>query len=115
MERRLQQVEALELRARGGSLAAIAEHLGVSLSTAQRRLTAALRDLGAETSDELRRTAETRFSDILSRAYALLDVLPPEHHPRVLSLIRATTADLVRLWGVAVPPMIVLRSEGLDV
>lgn len=107
----------LELRRQGGSLVMIGASLGISPSTVQRRLRAALDSLGAETSDELRRTAEDRFTDVLGRAYALLEpgVLDSKDVPKVLTLIRQTTKDLAWLLGTNVPPTVILKNEGLDV
>lgn len=117
IERHQQAVEALEIRARGGTLVDIAEALGCSPSTAQRRLRRALEQLGAESSDELRRTAEVRFSDVLARAYALLEsgALDPRAQISTLGLIRQVTKDLAWLLGSNVPATLILKNEGLDV
>jgi DNA-binding NarL/FixJ family response regulator len=117
IERRRQAVEALELRARGGSLVDIAHALKCSPSTAQRRLRQALEQLGAESSDELRREAEVRFSDVLTRVYLLLDsgTLDARTELTALALIRQVTKDLAWLLGSNVPATVILKNEGLNV
>lgn len=111
LERYSQALEVLERRRRGASLADIAAALRISPSTVQRRLRYALEAMGRETSDEIRRQTEDRFGDVLTRAYALLSVLPPGEQVKVLNLIRTAARDVAWLNGVNVPPAVTLRVE----
>lgn len=116
IERHQQMLQVMELRRKGGTLTSIAQVSGLSVSTVQRRITAALAALGSSTTTTLRLEADDRYSDLLRRAYSLLEpgVIDPKDHPRVLGLIRAVTTDQVRLWGVSVPAQYVLRLEELQ-
>lgn len=114
LQAREQALSVIEMRREGMSTVTIAAATGLSESTVRRRISAALRALGSETADEARRTAESRYEDILQRAYRLLEELEPKDHPRVLSLITSCTSDLVKLNGLAVPAALTLKAEGFE-
>lgn len=113
IERMEQQAKALELRLQGASLRAISERMGLPLPTVQRRVVAALRDLRAETPEEVRRTVETRYDGLLSRLYALLESgkLSPRDEVSVINSIGQVEDRRVRLLGVSVPSTVVLQLE----
>lgn len=113
IERLEQQAKALELRLQGMSLRAISERMGLPMGTVQRRVTAALKDLRAETPEEVRRTVETRYDGLLSRLYALLESgkLAPRDVVSVINSIGQIEDRRVRLLGVSVPSTVVLQLE----
>lgn len=113
IERLEQQAKALELRLQGASLRAISERMGLPMGTVQRRVTAALKDLRAETPEEVRRTVETRYDGLLSRLYALLESgkLAPRDVVSVINSIGQIEDRRVRLLGVSVPSTVVLQLE----
>lgn len=113
IERLEQQAKALELRLQGASLRAISERMGLPMGSVQRRVTAALKDLRAETPEEVRRTVETRYDGLLSRLYALLESgkLAPRDVVSVINSIGQIEDRRVRLLGVSVPSTVVLQLE----
>lgn len=110
--RKLQQARALELRSRGLGVRDIATDLGVGRSTAARRLRDALNDLGAEKSEEMRTTIETRLDGVLRRLHELLDANDdPRQELKILNAILACERDRARLFGLAIPAVLIAQIE----
>jgi hypothetical protein len=105
IERLEQQTQALELRLQGHSIRAIAARMGVTHGAAQRRVAAALKSMPTETTDEVRRTVETRYDALLARMYALLETgrLSPMEQVQTANAIVNVENARVRLLGLSVP------------
>ncbi|WP_411088339.1 hypothetical protein [Streptomyces sp. 061-3] len=112
-QRKLEQARALELRGRGLGVREIAVDLGVGRSTAARRLRDALDDLGAETSEQMRNTVETRLDRVLQRLHVLLDSCDdPRQELKILNAVMACERDRARLLGLSIPASVILTLEG---
>lgn len=114
VKRMEQALQALEMRGRGYTLAEMAAAMNVSVNTAKRRVAFALQQLGAQTSDEIRREIEHRLDGMQRRVHNLLarPGLTPGEELRVMRVSLEIERDRARLLGVTVPPSVVFELEG---
>ena len=104
-DRQEQQRRALELRARGASLQAIADDLGISLATASRRVQLALRQDVHHAARQLRELEGARLDGVLQRLQEILDddAARPADKVQALRTVVSTVTERRNLFGLTPP------------
>ncbi|MEV4662092.1 helix-turn-helix domain-containing protein [Micromonospora echinofusca] len=121
LQRAAEDLRALELRRKGLTLEAIAEEMGLSRRTVERRLRSALERMGSETADQIRRRSEDQIDAVLRAAHELLELpnLSVPERVRVLGLVLQCDRQRTELLGAKMPSYLVatleLEESGLEV
>lgn len=114
-QRRLEEIQALELARQGNSATEIAVILNVSRATVNRRIRRGLDNLGAETSERIRAQVEDRLNDMLKESYQLLANAKAEGNDRgrlaAVKTIVTIESTRARLLGINVPASLILQIE----
>jgi transposase len=111
-QRRDQEIKALELSTAGESVETIADRLGVSRTTAERRVQSALRRIPAWVADDLRRSAEERLNSQIRRLHKLLDEgLDVDTELKARNLLLSCERERIQLYGLRLPSAVVVQWE----
>ena len=115
IERADQARNAASLRRSGMTCAMIADELGLTLSVAKRRIAAGYQhELGdGATAETLRSEVEDRLDQALRRIQRRLDdpEITARDEARWIRLMLQVEQTRIRLLGLNIPPLVVIRSE----